>query len=606
MTDNIFNIPNFNGLSYSPQMPYAQLPGMASVGQQRNPIQAGNPLQNQPGNPMQTNPGSNYTMQPSWQFGLNYNQIAFSNAVQGIGGFLKQNNQRKDFNSYNRVQKNPLSQLPENPNTSEQSLYGMQQYKKGGLKRYDDGGPGDKVKPAGPGTPVPNYYDPTKNRGIVPQNGQFANQYNNINDLDTDDAINSAIGAGGNPMQNKFGKILGQKSSMDGQDGTKLRSMIDAISIYNQRPDVQSLNPQDRVKKFYQMQGEQNPDVQAYRQRGIATGSYINYLNNNSKDRDIQKQLSQTTAPSNSTATSYAEGGRFDNFDDFDEDDFDDLKDELDNYFKDKNNPKAEEQKPEETKQEDKQESPEQEDNYRPSGALDFLNTQQPEESDDKDDDQTEGQISPSDKALSDGLVGKTALPKPQLNPSIYAGKPTDDLTAFKKGIAQVENAGYQEGNKNSSAFGKYQFTAPTRENVREQYFKDINKTDFENAYKSDPQFQERVMDVYSNHLLQTYKDPHQAALAFYLGPGKANYTNQPDYNPGGGNVSVGKYLSTFDKGYSSKKQGGHIMNAPGQVNIGFDRQRQIKEQYKQGGEYEMSDAQIALLRKQGYQIDII
>lgn len=382
MADNFFNIPGMNSLPYNPQMP-----NLAQISQGPN-VQA-------PGyiNPQEKSGTPNFTMQPSWQFGLNYNQIAFSSAVQGIGAFLRGNNQKKDFASYNKAQQNPLSQLPENPNNTDQALYGMKQY---------------------------------------------------------------------------------------------------------------------------------------------------------------------------------AEGGRFDDFDDFNEDDFEDLKSELDSYFKgDKN--KSEEQPEKEEQEPEKVNQPEQEDQEEPEShsAMDFLLQQQPEEP---------AESPEHDANILAQLSGQKEIP----HPAVYAGKPTDNVEAFKRGIAQVESAGYQEGNKNSSAYGKYQFTAPTREAVREQFFKDISKGDFENAYKSDPKFQERVMDVYGSHLLSKYSDPHQAATAFFLGEGKASMYNQRDYNPGHGNVSVGKYLDTFDKGYG-KRQGGHIMNAPGSVSTDFDRPYNFK--MEEGGD---------------------
>jgi len=385
MADNIFSIPGYNPLRFNPQMPLAQTKDNPNV---QGP-QFINPYEKQ-------NQGvSPYTMHPSWQFGLNYNQIAFSSAVQGIGAFLRSNNQRKDFNSYNRVQQSPLSQIPENPNNTDQAMYGMKQF---------------------------------------------------------------------------------------------------------------------------------------------------------------------------------AEGGQFDNFDDFDEDDFEDLKGELDRYFNDKGQPQPEGAKEEDKEEpnEQKQPEPEEQDDQSSNEALNFLN--QPQQ-----DNQDDSQVNQSDEDIIAQLSGRQPIPHQEApHPSVYSTKPTDDVTAFKKGIAAVENANYSEGNKNSSAFGKYQFTAPTRESVREQFFKDIKKEDFESAYKSDPQFQERVMDVYGNHLLQKYTDPHKAATAFFLGEGKVGMYNQPDYNPGNGNVSVGKYLSTFDKGYS-KRQGGHIMNSPGSVTTGFDRPYNFK-----------------------------
>lgn len=406
MSDNIFSIPGFNGLPYNPQMPF--IPGLAQTKQTPN-VQG--PSHIDP-NQKQGQGTSPYLMTPSWQFGLNYNQIAFSNAVQGIGAFMRSNNQRKDFNAYNRAQQNPLSQLPENPNTTDQSLYGMKQYKSGGNVKMAEGG-------------TPN----------------------------------------------------------------------------------------------------------------------------------------------------------FDDYDNFDEDDFQDLKDELDKYFNEKGTgaPESEEKQQQAKVEEPEEDEKEEQDDNQPksSSAMDLLLSQQNTGNDEEKDETPETQ---SDADIMDELAGKKEIP----HPSVYAGKPTDNVEAFKKGIAQVENAGYNEGNKNSSAFGKYQFTAPTREGVREQFFKDISKNDFENAYKSDPKFQERVMDVYGSHLLQKYPDPHQAATAFFLGEGKSGMYNQRDYNPGHGNISVGKYLDTFDKGYK-QRQGGHIGNKPEGMSLGFDRPYNFK--MEEGGD---------------------
>jgi len=375
MNYNFSNIPGYGSLRFDPQMPYAQLSGLANTRGSYG-IQAPNYID--------PNSAPDYMMSRKWQFGPNYQHIAFSNALQSIGAFMRGNNQRKDFRSYNQAQMNPLSQLPENPNTTDQALYGMREYKKGGKVKYEN-------------------------------------------------------------------------------------------------------------------------------------------------------------------------GGRFDNFDDFDEDDFQDLKDELDRYFKDKDSSSPIQDKEDdkvEEKQDDQQ--PEQDD-YQPSQAMNFLMG---------DEEAYQGEEQ-SDKQIADQLAGIAPIPQPQQTNS-------NDLEAFKKGIAGVENAAYGEGNKNSSAFGKYQFTAGTREAVREKFFSNISKKDFEFAYKNDPNFQEKVMDAHGSDLLRQFGDPHKAATAFFLGPGKANMYNQPSYNPGNGNISVGQYLKIFDKGYT-KKQGGHIGISPGSVSTGFD-----------------------------------
>ena len=133
------------------------------------------------------------------------------------------------------------------------------------------------------------------------------------------------------------------------------------------------------------------------------------------------------------------------------------------------------------------------------------------------------------------------------------------DIQAFKQHIAATEGAGYfsptsikgKDGKPASSAYGKYQFVKDTRQKVRDLYFSDIPRQEFENLYKTSPLFQEQVMDKYSAHLLDKFKDPKTAATAFFLGEGAAHRVNDPNYNPGGGNKSVGKYLrdAKFQKG---------------------------------------------------------
>lgn len=361
-----YSIPasGYNPLRFDPNM----------IANQLATYQQGQNNQNQPA----------YQMKKELQFGPNYSHIAMSNAIQGIGAFLRGRNQVNDFKSYNKVQQNPLLQLPQNPNTSQQSQYGMDQFKKGGKKM--------------------------------------------------------------------------------------------------------------------------------------------------------------------------AEGGMAD-FDDFDEEDFQDLKGQMDKYFSEKGSTPEVPNTDQEDKEEEKPQEEQGQDEPMTHAALNFLNTPQEDEPEEepKPDETDDTQINEPPISLS----GKN-------NPD----QSTDPLVeSFKRGIAKVENAGYNEGNKNSSAFGKYQFTSATREGVREQFFKNINKKDFETAYKEDPKFQEKVMDVYGSHLLHQFNgNVHEAAIAHFLGPGKANMYTQPNYNPGGGNVSVGKYLNTFDKGYGQRR-GGQIYAEGGVTN---------------------------------------
>ena len=132
--------------------------------------------------------------------------------------------------------------------------------------------------------------------------------------------------------------------------------------------------------------------------------------------------------------------------------------------------------------------------------------------------------------------------------------------------------------------------------------FSNIPKSDFVNTYKTDPKFQERVMDAYSAHLLAKYSNNvDKASTAFFLGEGKSNYYNQPSYRPNSYNLTVGQYLDKFHQGYN-QRTGGYIMNKPEGIDLPFEPQMKMKL----GGEYELTNTQIQNLRKQGYEIEEI
>lgn len=158
-------------------------------------------------------------------------------------------------------------------------------------------------------------------------------------------------------------------------------------------------------------------------------------------------------------------------------------------------------------------------------------------------------------------------------------GDTPDIIQAFKNGISNVESGGdYYAQAKGSSAYGKYQFTKGTLEQVRKQFYPQIGSKEFENAYKTDPEFQEKIMDTYSKYLLSTSNTPQEAALKHFLGEAGVKKAINPTYNPGGVNMNVGAYINKFNKGFK----------------------------YEQGGTYEVSDDEIENLRSQGYDIEIL
>lgn len=552
-----FSIPfgGYGQLRYNPQMPQ-----LANLGQQ-GPGNIANQFLPNGTMPMVNNQvnagGPQYTMSAQRQFGnIDYQHIQQSQMLQGIGGWLKQQNQAKDFRNYNRTQSNPLKMIPENPNTSQQSLYGEQGMRRGG-----------RVKMAIGGDPEIN----AKNVAAAKASG--------LEDAFSVDHINSILAGTTN-------RISGYGGDMD-----KL-----AMQAYLWKQQNQGRGPQETIQGFYGRPINSNDPTDAFRQKLNAIGGGPGVMYNSTPDNTVRKQKGGKVK--------FAGGGRFDDFDNFDEDDFEDLKDELDKYFKDKGDSSQtlldkEQDVEDKQDQEDKKEDTSQnEDQPMSHEAINFLNNIPQEDKEEDDDKITDQDGNPY--ITGPGISLTTPQPKLSFSTPVN-GSAMPDMTghpmieAFKNGIAKVENAAYTEGNKNSSAFGKYQFTASTLEAVREMQFSNIPKQQFVDTYKSDPKFQERVMDAYSSHLLQKYADPYMAATAFYLGEGKANYYNQPDYNPGHGNIPVGKYLNRFDQGYT-QRQGGHIMNRPEQIDLNF----------KEGGEYSLTNDQIQNLRKQGYQIDVI
>lgn len=509
--------PGYGQLRYNPQMP------LANMNQGLNPIMAGNPMMYQPQGMAGNQGGSPYQMSSQWQFGMNYNHIAASQAVQGIGAYLRQNNQRNDFKSYNRTQQNPLLQIPNNPNTSQQAEYGMNQFKRGGKIKMADGG------------------DP----GKFTSDNIMASKASGMQDVDVVNRINKVLSTGSSP-----GNILNYDKDT--------QSLINGAFMWKQQN--QGKSPQDAIQGFFNRPADPSNSQDYLRLRLGKIGYGADAMYNN---------------PSNPMKkggpVKMAEGGKpdFDNFKDFDEEDFEDLKDEMDKYFSEKGKTPEVPEKQDKEDTEQKEEKPEDQDEPMSDEAINFMNG----DFSDKD------EQPPSDQ---NGVPQYIQAPPLSLSSNVNGSMMPDMsghplIEAFKNGIAKVENAGYGEGNKNSSAFGKYQFTNGTLEAVREMQFKDIPKKDFVDTYRSDPKFQERVMDAYAGHLLDKFPDPHQAATAFFLGEGKANYYNQPDYNPGHGNISVGSYLKNFDQGYN-KKQGGHIMNKPGSVDLPFAPQMKMAD----------------------------
>lgn len=547
-----YNVPifGFNPLRINPGMPSLATitnPDGTPANQRVTNFAQNYPRIDTNDNPFQTpvdTSNSQYEMKSKYQFGLNFGHIAASNAVQAVGAFFRGQQQRKDFRDYDKAQQNPLLQLPQNPNTSQQALYGEKLFKKGGMKKYPGGGP------TGPDTPANGVLT---NKMPDPN----AKKYNMI------DMLNYGIGSGQNPLSTKEGRIF----AMNNTD-PNTRQLLDAVTLFNQRSDIQNKNPEERIQQFYNMPSS-NPVVEDYRTRTRNLGQGILNFNRTSPSVGNQEQI---MASRKKGGLIRKDGGGFS--DDFNQDDIDDLKDdkeELEDYLDkirgENISTQKEEPKEEEGNKPEEQPAQEQEVEYEPhrtsTSGLEGLANQNDEE---------ENGTTPD----WSGAMAPTAM-------SVPTGHPL--INAFKDGIAKVENANYFEKNQTdpkSTAFGRYQINDATRENIRGMLFPNVKKDDFNNAYKKDPQFQEKVMDGYGAYLLNKYGgDVHKAAVSFFLGEGAVNKANQPDYRPTPYNATVGQYLKKFDQGFGSTK-------------------------FKEGGEYELTDLQISQLRKQGYEIEII
>lgn len=548
-----YNIPlgGYGELRYAPQMP--------GLGQQ-NPVQTPNVanafLNNGQMNPMQPQTGDpQYEMRSKWQFGLNYQHIAASQAVQGVGAWIRGMNNRKDFLNYNKVEQNPIYQLPQNPNTSHQALYGDAQYRKGGM--YDAGGPGpgDPTIPGIPGAGKAQRLGPASTDLQKADLSDYMSY--NINNKGSDPEYRSAL--------------IRQATSQYGTDiGRKL---VNSINMYNQRSDRGNYSGDAAINNYYSIpdpdkdiQGIKN-QFKTFGQSPVQLFDSSRFIKGTNQDGSF-KYLAQQ-AKGGQINKKMAEGG-------FSNDDFEDLQDEVEDLRGELSKYQTPSETPEQEPKENEETPAQGDDNSYEGKNTSGSNWAQFAQNMSKSSEWNPGDEEEDEQGGTQGggPVSPAGLTTPDLS-----GHPL--LQGFKNGIASSEGADYATGNKYSSAFGKYQFTAPTRENVREQYFPNIKKDDFEYAYKNDPNFQERVMDVYGGHLIKQYDgNIHEAAAAFFLGEGKAGMYNQPDYRPTPNNATVGQYMNKFDKGFNQK--------------------------FKEGGTYELTEPQIKYLKTQGYEIENI
>ena len=422
------------------------MPGLANVGNMgintssilpngQIPITAPNLTSGQPA----------YTASSQRQFGnIDFQHIADSQMLQGVGAFFREKNQAADFKRYNRTQSNPLLQIPQNPNTSQQSLYGAQGFKSGGLTSgkakemlRDGTANGKKLTAqqkryfgyiAGGGKPkMAIGGDPTGGPEINTQN-MIKADLSGRRDAQHVDLINSVLS--------------GRNSSIYGYGDTQDKLMMQA---YLWRKQNVGQSPEQLIQGFYGKPVANDNPIDIERRNLSSIGYGPNAMYNDTPNMGVR---------------AFADGGPTDiDPDEFDNEDFEDLKDELDRYFKDKGNasaPKEESDEKEPEQQEGATEQPME--NSRRGQALDFL-MQNDDEDYDKEDfddinnsDNGGGSAYPYVKGQPIDL--RTPLNKPGggnfssgINGSMMPDMSNHPLLqSFNNGIAKVENAAYSEG----------------------------------------------------------------------------------------------------------------------------------------------------------------
>jgi hypothetical protein len=177
-------------------------------------------------------------------------------------------------------------------------------------------------------------------------------------------------------------------------------------------------------------------------------------------------------------------------------------------------------------------------------------------------------------------LVSPTQSRMPTMPNYEEQGSIPDQIERFKQGIAAVETPGfknpYTAQNPNSSASGKYQFIKGTLKAVYNNFGYNAmfqNFDAFHAAYKATPKLQEDVMTKYSKDLLNTYKNPMAAAVAFFAGGAKAKAYLEgkldTKVSPTAGtkvpNATYAAYLNKFSKA-SGFEHGGIVDVDPSQI----------------------------------------
>lgn len=104
------------------------------------------------------------------------------------------------------------------------------------------------------------------------------------------DAVNYSIASGTNPATTQYGKAL--MSNYD--NGVELAN---AVNVFNTRPDLKGMDPEQRVRTFYAMQGG-TPVVQQFRNqyRTFSYGPNVAYRNMMAFNPDLKQPTSNPVA----------------------------------------------------------------------------------------------------------------------------------------------------------------------------------------------------------------------------------------------------------------------------------------------------------------------
>lgn len=108
------------------------------------------------------------------------------------------------------------------------------------------------------------------------------------------ESLQHMIGAGGNPLQNKYGKMFAAGTHKTGIDLKERQALLDSVSIHNQANP--NMSPEDRVASFFETPSN-NPIVQKWREKFKSYGYGPREVFNSSPNIETQALISNSKKP---------------------------------------------------------------------------------------------------------------------------------------------------------------------------------------------------------------------------------------------------------------------------------------------------------------------